>query len=230
MRGLHYYNYLQDRELLLENIKVNKLNYGVAKLMRKDILYLDMQKKGLAVWLPLAVALAVLLILPSLAGAELPFPTPSNPQQLPTSALIQTTKGAIEIEFYREEAPITVASFAYLAKKGFYKNLKFHRYVPNFVIQGGDPQGTGQGGPGYTLPPEHSSNLRHLPGTLGMARLPGEVNPERRSNGSQFYITLVKAKHLDGLYTIFARVVAGMDAVKQLRPGDMILDVRVSKE
>ncbi|MCC6221130.1 MAG: peptidylprolyl isomerase [Deltaproteobacteria bacterium] len=132
----------------------------------------------------------------------------------------------MEIEFYREEAPITVRNFEYLGKKRFYENLTFHRYVPDFVIQGGDPQGNGKGGPGYGLPPEHSSVLKHRRGTLGMARLPSEVNPERLSNGSQFYICFSLAPHLDGLYTVFAQVISGMENAEKLRQGDKILEVQ----
>ena len=162
------------------------------------------------------------------ADGKLPFSIPKDPQTLPQTALIVTEKGDFEIEFYREEAPITVRNFEYLGRKGFYKNLTFHRYVPNFVIQGGDPLGTGKGGPGYSIPPENS-DLRHIRGSLGMARLPSEVNPERNSNGSQFYICLGSAPHLDGLYTVFARVINGLENVDRLRPGDRILEVKFPK-
>lgn len=165
----------------------------------------------------------------AVAEEQLPFDVPKNPRALPETALIETEKGSFEIEFYRDVAPVTVASFAHLIEKNFYNGTKFHRYVPNFVLQGGDPQGTGQGGPGYTLPPEHSS-VEHERGTIGMARLPGEKNPERRSNGSQFYICLTKSPHLDGLYTVFARVVHGMDVVEKLRIGDKIIRMRLPKQ
>jgi peptidyl-prolyl cis-trans isomerase B (cyclophilin B) len=172
----------------------------------------------------------LLWTLPSLAqSAEpvLPFKIPVNPAELPQHALIETTKGPFEIAFFAKEAPTTVRNFVYLAQKGFYDGLPFHRYIENFVVQGGDPLGNGKGGPGYTIPAEFST-IKHSRGTLGMARKPGEVNPERRASGSQFYICLTenRAKHLDGLYNVFAQVVRGMEAVSRLRKGDKILSVK----
>ncbi len=159
---------------------------------------------------------------------KLPFEIPKDSKTLPERAIIGTSKGAVEIKFFRLEAPITVRNFEYLARKGFYNNLTFHRYEPGFVIQGGDPKGTGQGGPGYTLPPEHSAKLKHIAGTLGMARLPSEVNPERRSNGSQFYISLKEAPHLDGLYSVFAYITRGIENAQKLRAGDRITNISFS--
>lgn len=160
---------------------------------------------------------------------KLPFDLPKAPSQLPRTATIETSKGQIVIEFERDDAPITVRNFQYLAEKGFYSGLTFHRYIPGFVIQGGDPNGNGEGGPGYTIPPEHSSALHHRRGSLGMARRDDKVNPERRSNGSQFYICLADAPHLDGLYTVFAHVVSGIENAEKLRAGDKILSVKISK-
>ena len=158
--------------------------------------------------------------------APLPFSTPVEISSLPTSALIETTKGAFEVEFYREEAPISVRNFVYLGKKGFYENLIFHRFVPGFILQGGDPMGIGKsGGPNYSLPGEFSE-IKHEFGTIGMSRLASEVNPERRSNGSQFYITLGRAKHLDGLYSVFAKVISGARVVEQLRQNDKIISIK----
>ena len=159
------------------------------------------------------------------AQEKFPFTVPKNPLTLPESALIETSQGALEIEFFRQDAPITVANFEYLAKKGFYNNVAFRRYLPGFIIQGGDPTGTGKGGPGYTLPPEFSQH-KHVKGMVGMSRHPNEVNSQRRSNGSQFYITLGNAPHLDGFYTLFARVINGMDVVEKLRAEDKILNIR----
>ncbi len=156
---------------------------------------------------------------------RLPFDPVKSPQELPETALVETSKGPFEIKFFREEAPITVKNFEYLGRKGFYEGLYFRRYMPNFIIQGGDPLNTGEGGPGYTLPAEFS-RLKHEKGMVGMARLPNPVNSERRSNGSQFYITLGRANHLDGFYTIFGQVINGMENVEKLRPEDKILKVR----
>ncbi|MCB0358109.1 MAG: peptidylprolyl isomerase [Bdellovibrionales bacterium] len=174
----------------------------------------------------------VLLGLPSASAtaqeSKLPFRPVRNPAELPATALVETSKGPFEIEFYREEAPVTVQNFVHLAKSGFYNGLTFHRYVPGFVIQGGDPKGDGSGGPGYTIPGEYS-NLEHRRGTVAMARHSAQVNPERRSNGSQFYISLRRAAHLDGLYAVFARVINGMDVVEELRPSDKILRVMLPR-
>ena len=158
------------------------------------------------------------------ADGKLPFKVPADLSKLAATALLETTKGPIEIEFFREEAPVTVANFQYLAKKGFYDRLKFHRYVEDYIVQGGDPQGNGKGGSGYRLYPEFSQ-IKHGLGTVGMARKPDPVNPQRLSNGSQFYITLGEAKHLNGLYSVFARVINGYDNLKRLREEDQIIKI-----
>jgi peptidyl-prolyl cis-trans isomerase B (cyclophilin B) len=177
----------------------------------------------------LFVCISVLGVISS-AWAEdvIPFDINIDVAKLPKTALIETEKGAFEIAFYVEQSPVTVRNFEHLSKKGFYNKLSFHRYVPGFVIQGGDPLGTGKGGPGYSLPPEYSS-IKHVKGTVGMARLPGEVNLERKSNGSQFYITLAPSPHLDGRYTVFAQVIKGMNVVESLREGDRIIRVRLPR-
>jgi len=145
-----------------------------------------------------------------------------------TKAIIKTSKGDITVELYPKEAPLSVTNFAQLAKGGFYDNLTFHRVVPNFVIQGGDPEGTGRGGPGYTIPAELKGNPhKHVEGALAWARLGDEVNPERRSSGSQFYITLAPTPFLDNGYTVFGKTVAGMDVVKKIAVGDKILKIEI---
>lgn len=159
-----------------------------------------------------------------------PFKVPKDPLWLPPSALIETTKGPFEIRFYREEAPISVANFTYLAQKGIYKGVSFHRYMPNYLIQGGDPTGTRKGGPGWTLPPEIRESLRHVAGTIGWAQLPHRVNLHRRSNGSQFYITHRPAPGLDGSYSVFAQVIRGLDNARRLREGDSITNIKLPKK
>ncbi|MBI3996739.1 MAG: peptidylprolyl isomerase [Candidatus Omnitrophica bacterium] len=126
-------------------------------------------------------------------------------------ATIGTTKGTIVIELYKEEAPKTVENFIKLAKQGFYNGIIFHRVIPNFMIQTGDPTGTGTGGPGYTFDDEIAPNLRHeAPGVVSMAnRGPG-------TNGSQFFITLAATPWLDGKHTIFGRVIEGQVIVEQI--------------
>ncbi len=174
---------------------------------------------------------ALLSAVPGLTTAaedKLPFKTPVDPRTLPDTALIETTKGFIEIEFYRQHAPTTIRNFEYLGRKGFYNNLLFHRVVPGFVVQGGDPGGTGKGGPGYTLPAEFS-DIKHIRGTIGQSRMASEVNPRRASNGSQFYICMRRAQHLDGLYTVFARVINGMEVVDSLTEQDRIKAIHFPK-
>lgn len=149
-------------------------------------------------------------------------------------AVIRTNKGDIKVELYPKEAPLSVTNFIQLAEKGFYKGLTFHRVVPDFVIQGGDPTGTGRGGPGYTLPAEIKRS--HSAGALAWARLPDTdpvgrpINPKKESSGSQFYITLAPQPSLDGQYTVFGQAVAGMDVAKQIQRGDRIEDVVVAAE
>jgi peptidyl-prolyl cis-trans isomerase B (cyclophilin B) len=140
-------------------------------------------------------------------------------------AYIQTSKGMVICELYTEQAPLSVTNFINLAKGGFYNGLTFHRVVPKFVVQGGDPSGNGSGGPGYTLPAEISQ--KHTKGALAWARLPDQVNPQKRSSGSQFYITLDKTAFLDGDYTVFGQTIQGMDIVEKIRVGDKIEKIEI---
>jgi len=161
---------------------------------------------------------------------KIPFSTSVSPERLPKTAMLETTQGPIWIEFYREEAPVTVKSFCYLAKKGYYDGLPFFNFTPRYLVQGGDPKGNGTGGPGWTLPPEQSDKIKHHKGSMGMTRKAGPVNPYRESNGGQFYITMSDAPHIDDLYTIFARVVNGMENLDKIRDGDKVLKVRLPKD
>ncbi len=140
-------------------------------------------------------------------------------------AIIKTEKGDITCDLYVKEAPLSVTNFKYLADNDFYNGLTFHRVVPDFVIQGGDPDGTGAGGPGYTIPAE--INKKHIKGALAWARTGDEVNPERRSSGSQFYITYKPTPFLDDQYTVFGETTDGMDVVNKIAQGDKIIDVVV---
>ncbi len=161
--------------------------------------------------------------------SETKFTEPKAPLvdvQKHTKAVIKTSKGDITLELYPKEAPLSVTNFVQLANGGFYNNLSFHRVVPNFVVQGGDPQGTGAGGPGYTIPAEIKDNPhKHVEGALAWARTGDEVNPQRRSSGSQFYITLAPTPFLDNGYTVFGKTIAGMDVVKKIQQGDKILGI-----
>lgn len=136
------------------------------------------------------------------------------------SAIIQTSKGDIVVSLNAAAAPEHVNNFVFLANQGFYDGLTFHRVEPGFVVQGGDPLGTGEGEPGYTIPGEFS--LKHVEGALAMARLPDQINPNRESSGSQFYITLAPTPFLDDQYSVFGKVEAGMDVVKSIEVGDTI--------
>lgn len=129
---------------------------------------------------------------------------------------ILTDYGEIVMELFPDKAPKTVENFLFLVNLQYYTGLTFHRIVPGFVIQGGDNRGNGTGGPGYTLPAEITPTLTHEEGMVAMARLPDAVNPERRSSGSQFYITVAPAHKLDGAYTIFGKVVKGLEVAKKI--------------
>ena len=130
----------------------------------------------------------------------------------------------IRIEFYPEDAPKTVENFVTLAKKGFYDNLTFHRVVPDFVVQGGCPKGDGTGGPGHTIKAEFNKQ-KHVRGTLAMAR---SQSPD--SAGSQFYICYGATPHLDGQYTVFGKVVSGMEHVDRIKQGDKMTSVTITEE
>lgn len=143
-------------------------------------------------------------------------------------AMIHTAKGAIKIQLFAKEAPLSVTNFIQLAKGGFYKNLTFHRVVPNFVVQGGDPQGNGSGGPGYTVKAEIEGNPhKHIEGAVAWARTGDQVNPKRESSGSQFYITLAATPFLDNQYTVFGQTLSGMDVVKKIAVGDKIQSIEI---
>jgi HEAT repeat protein/cyclophilin family peptidyl-prolyl cis-trans isomerase len=137
-----------------------------------------------------------------------------------TQAYIDTDRGTIQIEFAVLDAPLTVENFITLARKGFFNGLTFHRVVPDFVIQGGDPRGDGEGGPGYTIRDEINERP-YLRGTVGMALDWADTG------SSQFFITHAPAPHLNAKYTAFGRVVAGMDVVDKIQQGDVIRRVRV---
>lgn len=157
-------------------------------------------------------------------------------------AVIKTSKGTIRVQLAGKDAPIHVGNFVELAQKGFYDDLKFHRYVPGFVIQGGCPNtreldsdqviaaadnpfaGLGTGGPGYCIKAEYATNPnnKHLDGTLAMAR---SQNPD--SAGSQFYFCLGAQPFLDSGYTVFGQTIEGLDVIGQLRVGDVIEGVEI---
>jgi peptidyl-prolyl cis-trans isomerase B (cyclophilin B) len=140
-------------------------------------------------------------------------------------ATMHTNKGDIEIQLYPEHAPKTVNNFVFLAREGFYDGVAFHRVINNFVIQGGDPTGSGAGGPGYRFEDELRGNpLKHETGMMSMA------NAGANTNGSQFFITHSPQPHLDGKHTVFGRVISGMDVVNSIKQGDKMTSVEVREE
>lgn len=142
-------------------------------------------------------------------------------------AIISTEKGDMKVEFYEKDAPGTVDNFCKLAKSGFYDGLIFHRVIPDFVIQGGCPNGIGNGGPGYTIKCETSGgNQYHDRGVLSMA------HAGKDTGGSQFFICLNRenTKHLDRVHTCFGRVVEGIDVIDDIRRGDVINHIEIIEE
>lgn len=166
---------------------------------------------------------------PTLTPLSSPQPTePVVPTVAPgqgTVATIVTERGTIVCQLRPDIAPKTVANFAKLANEGFYDGRAFFRVEPGFVIQGGSPDDRATGSIGYTI--EAEINLPHTAGAIAMARTSDEVNPERRSDGSQFYITLAATPGLDGAYTVFGDCGASLDIVRQIQVGDKMLRVRV---
>lgn len=163
------------------------------------------------------------------AERSLPFDANIKARDLPASILVETNKGKFEIEFYRSAAPVTVRNFVYLAENKLLENFLFATVRSGFVVQGGDaPDKKILEKLNWTLPAEFS-DIQHEKGTVGMRRSPSPINPERRAHPTQFYITLGRAKHLDGLYTVFGKVVSGMEVVESLLPGDKILKIRLPK-
>lgn len=137
---------------------------------------------------------------------------------------MNTDRGVIEIELFPQHAPVTVNNFVFLTRSGFYDGLMFHRVISNFMIQGGDPTGSGMGGPGYKFQDEVKNNpLKHETGVLSMA------NAGPNTNGSQFFITHSPQPHLNGRHTVFGKVIKGMDVVNAIRQGDKMIKVTVSE-
>ncbi len=140
------------------------------------------------------------------------------------SATLATTQGEIVVELFAKDAPITVNNFVFLAKDGFYNGTVFHRVLANFMIQGGDPTGTGRGGPGYRFDDETKGNPnRHERGVLSMA------NAGPGTNGSQFFVTHVPCDWLDGKHTVFGKVLSGQSVVDSVKQGDTLTSVTITE-
>lgn len=147
--------------------------------------------------------------------------------QIFMKAEMRTDKGTMTIEFFEQDAPKTVENFVKLSKSGYYDNTTFHRVIPNFMVQGGDPTGTGAGGPGYSIPCELTGeNQYHDRGVLSMA------HRGRNTGGSQFFIchNRQNTQHLDRNHTVFGKVVDGLDVIDQIRQGDKIQGITILEE
>lgn len=169
--------------------------------------------------LMLAAALAAGIALPGIGWAEEKIP-PTDPEN---TVYMDILYGRVVIELRPELAPKSVARFKELVRQKFYDGLAFHRVIPGFMAQGGDPAGDGSGGTGQNIPAEFSTKEKHVRGTVSMARKGNDVN----SADSQFFIVIRESNDLDGKYTIFGRVVAGMDYVDRIKKGSKALDGRV---
>ena len=149
------------------------------------------------------------------------------------TARLKTGKGDIVVELFADKTPKTVNNFVFLAREGYYDNTTFHRVIKPFMIQGGDPTGTGRGGPGYQFADEFHKDLRHdAPGILSMA------NAGPNTNGSQFFITHIPTPHLDNRHTVFGRVIEGMDVVNAIperdpgrarEPGEKLITIEIEE-
>lgn len=139
------------------------------------------------------------------------------------TATIETEKGNLVLKLFVDDVPKTVANFVALARDGFYDGTIFHRVIPGFMAQGGDPTGTGRGGPGYTFDDEITEHT-HVSGTLSMA------NAGPNTNGSQFFITYSPQPHLDGKHSVFGQLIEGMDVLKKTEPGDTIKRVIIEEK
>ena len=137
-------------------------------------------------------------------------------------ATIETDQGTLEVELFDADVPITVTNFVSLAKDGFYDGTVFHRIIPGFVVQGGDPTGTGRGGPGYTFADEITDHT-HVEGALSMA------NSGPDTNGSQFFITFSSQHHLNGKHSVFGQLTTGMDVLKKINQGDVLKKVTIKE-
>ena len=138
------------------------------------------------------------------------------------TATIETEKGNLVLELFASDAPVTVNNFVFLAQEGFYDGTIFHRVIPDFMAQGGDPTGTGTGGPGYKFADEFTKHT-HGTGALSMA------NAGPNTNGSQFFITYAPQPHLDGHHSVFGQLVNGMDVLKEIENGDTIVRITIEE-
>ncbi len=166
-------------------------------------------------------------MLPYTDGVSKQYPSPpalAIDSSKKYTATLETSRGNIVIDLFPQDAPKTVNNFVFLAKDGFYNGTVFHRVIENFMIQGGDPTGTGRGGPGYKFEDEVKGNPRkHQPGSLSMA------NSGPNTNGSQFFITHVATDWLNGKHTVFGQVRSGQDVVDSVKQGDKLNSIKIEE-
>ncbi len=176
----------------------------------------------------------IILVLGTLFSASCAGGTPKPktyssppPMTIDTSkqytATIETEKGDLVLELFAADVSVTVNNFVFLAREGFYDGTTFHRVLPGFMAQGGDPTGTGSGGPGYRFGDEFTE-YTHVAGTLSMA------NSGANTNGSQFFITYTPQPHLDGKHSVFGRLIEGMDILEKIEPGDAIVRITIEEK
>ena len=139
------------------------------------------------------------------------------------TATIETEKGKLVLELFAGDVPLTVNNFVFLSREGFYDNTTFHRVIPDFVAQGGDPTATGRGGPGYMFADEFT-NHKHTAGALSMA------NSGSNTNGSQFFITYSPQPQLDGKHSVFGQLIEGMEVLKRIKVGDVVLRITIEEK
>ena len=192
-----------------------------------------MKKK--IVWLIVSCLMVLSLVLASCAEAvteeeEVVLPPEEEvappPMTIDTSkqytATIETEKGDLVLELFASDVPVTVNNFVFLAREGFYDDTTFHRVIPDFMAQGGDPTGTGAGGPGYSFADEFTEHT-HVVGALSMA------NAGPNTNGSQFFITYTPQHHLDGKHSVFGQLIDGMDVLEAIEQGDTIIRITIEE-
>ena len=174
------------------------------------------------------ILVLITLLSASCAGAE---PKPKTysappPMIIDTSkqymATIETEKGDLVLELFASDVPVTVNNFVFLAREGFYDGTTFHRVIADFMAQGGDPTGTGRGGPGYQFADEFTEHT-HVAGALSMA------NSGSNTNGCQFFITYTPQPHLDGKHSVFGQLIDGMDVLEEIKQGDTIIRITIEE-
>ena len=176
------------------------------------------------------IVLVLAALLSTSCAGEEPRPktySASPPMTIDTtkqySAIIQTETGNIVLELFARDVPVTVNNFVFLVREGFYNGTTFHRVIPGFVAQGGDPTGTGGGNPGYFFADEFSQHT-HIAGVLSMA------NSGSDTNGCQFFITYTPQHHLDGKHSVFGQVIEGMDVLERIKQGDTIKRITIKEK